>query len=336
MPGRLPIALALLLAVSPAVAAPCELDRPVMFAGLDWDSGRLHVAIARHILEHGYGCRTDSLPVTTLPAVAGLVRGDLDVLMEVWKQSIPEAWARGLAAGKVVELGVNFPDAVQGWFVPRYLVEGDPERGIEPRAPGLKSVSDLPRYKELFRDPEEPAKGRFYNCIPGWACEVMNTKKLKVYGLETHFTNFRPGTGEALAAAIASAYKRRKPIVTYYWGPTWVLGTYDLVQLEEPPYDPVIWAELQRSDDPRRATAYPPSEVVVGVHRDFHAAAPELVKFLERYQTTNELISRLLAFMIEERATEEQAARRFLLEEEAVWSRWVPAEVAARVRASLK
>ncbi len=330
-----PIALALLLAAAPALAAPrCELDRPVMFAGLDWDSARLHVAIARHILEHGYGCRTDSLPVTTLPAVAGLVRGDLDVSMEIWKQNIPEAWAKGLAAGKVVELGVNFPDAVQGWFVPRYLVAGDAGRGLEPPAPGLRSVADLPRYKELFRDPEEPAKGRFYNCVPGWSCEVMNSKKLKAYGLEPHYTNFRPGTGEALAAAIVSAYKRRKPILAYYWGPTWVLGSYDLVQLTEPPFDPEIWEELQHSDNPRRATAYPPAEVVVGVHRDFHDAAPELVKFLDRYQTTNELISRLLAWMIEGRVSEEEVARRFLAEEEEVWSRWVPAEVAARVRAS--
>ncbi len=332
-----PVALVVLLAAAPALAAPpCELDRPVMFAGLDWDSARLHVAVARHILEHGYGCRTDSLPVTSLPAVAGLVRGDLDVLMEVWKQNIPQAWAKGLAAGQVIELGVNFPDAVQGWFVPRYLVAGDASRGLEPRAPGLRSVTDLPRYKELFRDPEEPAKGRFYNCVPGWVCEGVNTKKLAAYGLEPHYTNFHPGTGGALTAAIVSAYKRGKPILTYYWGPTWVLGTYDLVQLAEPPYDAEIWEEFHRSERPRRATAYPPSEVVIGVHREFHAAAPELVKFLDRYQTTNELISRLLAIMIEERASEEEVTRRFLAAEEEVWSRWVPAEVAARVRASLR
>ncbi len=334
--ARTSLAVALLLAAPPLPAAPCELDRPVMFAGLDWDSARLHVAIARHILERGYGCRTDSLPVTTLPAAVGVVRGDLDVLMEVWKEHSPEAWDQGLAAGEVVELGVNFPDSVQGWFVPRYLVAGDPERGVEPRAPGLRSVFDLPRYKELFRDPEEPAKGRFYNCILGWACEVVNTKKLRIYGLEPHFTNFRPGTGAALAAAIASAYKRRQPILAYYWGPTSVLGTYDLVRLEEPPYDPEVWEDLQTSDSPERATAYPPSEVVIGVHRGFYEAAPELVRFLERYETTNELVSRLLAFMAEERATEEEAARRFLRQRPEVWTRWVPAEVADRVRASLR
>jgi glycine betaine/proline transport system substrate-binding protein len=51
-----------------------------------------------------------------------------------------------------------FDDAAQGFYVPRYLVEGDAERGIEPLAPDLRSVSDLPRYAELFRDPSSPTR----------------------------------------------------------------------------------------------------------------------------------------------------------------------------------
>ncbi|MEZ5855277.1 MAG: glycine betaine ABC transporter substrate-binding protein [Hyphomicrobiaceae bacterium] len=44
----------------------------------------------------------------------------------------------------------------------------------------------------MFKDPEELSKGRFYNCIAGWQCEVTNTKKLYAYGLLKDFTNFRP------------------------------------------------------------------------------------------------------------------------------------------------
>ena len=307
-----------------------------MFAGLDWNSSRIHVAVASHILEHGYGCQTDSLPVTTLPAVAGLVRGDLDVMMEVWMQNIPEAWEKGLAGGKVVQVGINVSDSVQGWFVPRYLVAGDEKRGIEPQAPGLRSVADLPRYKELFRDPEEPAKGRFYNCVLGWACETINTKKLKIYRLEPHYTNFRPGTGDALTAVVSSAYKRGKPILTYYWGPTWVLGVYDLLMLEEPAYEEEAWNELRTRDDPTRATAYPPSKVAIGLNRRFHDAAPELVKFFSRYSTSNELLSGLLARMYEHKAREEEIARHFLETRPEIWTRWVPEEVAKRVEGSLR
>jgi ABC-type proline/glycine betaine transport system substrate-binding protein len=326
----------LLLTLGPLhLAQSCEIGRPIMFAELDWDSNRLHTAIARYIIEQGYGCETDAIPGSTIPLITGLTRGDVDVMMEIWSNNIPEVWAKALADNKVVELSINFPDAVQGWYVPRYLLEGDAKRSIEPQAPELKSVFDLPRYKTLFRDPEEPDKGRFYNCILGWQCEVINTKKLQAYGLDEHYTNFRPGTGEALAAAIASAYKRGKPFVAYYWEPTWVTGSYDLVMLDEPPYHEAQWNALNDQENPEVATAYPEVEVIIGVNREFYNAAPKLNKFLDNYETTSSLVSELLAYIEANKASEQEAAMYFLKTKPDIWTTWVPTAVAAQVKASL-
>lgn len=313
-------------------SSACELDRPVVFAGLDYDSAQFHNAVAEYIIQHGYGCRTDEVPGSVIPLLNGMARGDVDVDMEIWKDNITEAWEKAEAAGQVVDLGINFPDAVQGWYVPRYLVEGP-----NAPAPDLRSVSDLPRYKALFEDPEEPGKGRFYNCIPGWNCEVVNTKKLTAYGLDGDFTNFRPGSGSALDAAIESAILRQRPIFFYYWGPTWLLGKIgdQVVMLQEPPYDAAVWKELSDSDHPTRATAYPTVAVHVGANAEFAKAAPELVKFLTAYETTGQMVSDALAYMQDNNATPAQAAEHFLDTHEDLWSGWVPAEVAARVKAAL-
>jgi glycine betaine/proline transport system substrate-binding protein len=53
---RTSIALVGVLLAVPAVAqdggmAACELDRPVVFAGLDYDSAKFHAAVAGHIIE---------------------------------------------------------------------------------------------------------------------------------------------------------------------------------------------------------------------------------------------------------------------------------------------
>ena len=320
-----------------ATPPKCELDRPVVFAAFDWDSNAFHTALARFIMEVGYGCRTDAIPGSTLPLLAGMARGDIDVAMEVWKDNVTAPWTKGVKAGKLAELGVNFPDAVQGWFIPRYLRDGDPARGIKPLAPGLRRVQDLRKYKALFRDPEEPDKGRFYNCILGWSCEKVNTRKLRAYGLDAYFTNFRPGTGAALAAVIASRYKRGKPFVAYYWGPSWVLGRYDLVMLEEPPYNEKDWLGLAARDDYPRAVAYPVVKVVIGVNTRFKAAAPKLIAFLTRYETTNAMISKALAGMAGSHGdSATDAAIRFLKTRADVWTKWVPPDVAARVKAGLK
>ena len=317
---------------TPSGAGACEIDRPVRIAGLDWDSNRFHAAVAAFILEHGYGCKTEILPGTTIPLLTGLGRGDLDIMMEVWKNQLTEAWEKAEKSGRVQTLGINFPDAVQGWFVPRYLVEGE-----NAPAKGLRKVSDLPRFKKLFGDPEEPGKGRFYNCKLGWDCETVNTKKLTAYGLNAHYVNFRTGSGAALTAAIASAYKRRKPILYYYWGPTWVMAKYDAVQLLEPEYDAEIWARLKATDTPRKATAYPVAAVFTAANTAFIRKAPKIAAFLKKYRTSSEIISKALLHLRESRSRDESgAARQFLRAHDQLWSAWVPNDVAGRIRAKLQ
>lgn len=318
------------LGLASVPALSCELKRPVKFAGLDYDSAAFHTAVMQTILSRGYGCAVDRVPGATAALVNGLARGDVDVISEIWLANPVEAWVKAAEAGRVVPLGITFPDASEGWFVPRSLVEG-----AGAKAPDLKSVTDLVRHKALFADPEEPSKGRFYNCVAGWVCEGVNTKKLAAYGLSNDFTNVRGGSGEALVAAIESALKRQRPVLFYYWGPSWLLGAYDLVKLDEPAFDPAIWAELKASDTPTRATAYPVSRVVIGANVDFVKEAPAIAAFLRAYGTSSALTSRMLAEARAAGITPEEQAKRFLKSQPEAWKAWVPADVAARVLAGL-
>lgn len=321
-------------------APACEIDRPVKFAGLNWASNAFHVSLARYILKHGYGCESRVVPGATLLLINGLGRGDVDVYLELYQGNAPEAWNRIKARGRARELaGALVPDATEGWYVPRYMIEGDKTRGIAPTAPGLKRVSDLPKYKALFRDPRDPAKGRFYNCMIGWRCEVMNSKKLEAYGLDGDFTNFRPGSGVALTAAIVSAYKRGKPILAYYWAPTWLLAKYDMVKLEEPAFDKAAWAKLSaaRSGKGLAATAYPQVNIVVAANSRFAEQAPKLVAFFERYRTPQKIVADAVLQMREAKDDDgRRTALRFLRTRREMWRQWVPADVAARVEQSLK
>lgn len=308
----------------------CEIDRPIVFADLGYDSALFHNAVAQYILEAGYGCETETIPGETIPLINGVARGDIDVIMEIWTANPAQAWVDAEAAGTVVPVGSNFPDATEGWFVPAYVVEG--ENAI---APGLRSVADLPDYVELFADPEEPGMGRFYNCPAGWVCEVVNTKKLGAYGLDEFYVNFR-ASGQALLAVVESAVLQEEPILFYYWGPSWLLGKYEFYQLEEPAFDQAIWDALNAEDNPTEATAYPTSNVIIGANAEFAAEAPVTIGFLEAYETTNAMVSVWLAYMQENDATPQEAAVAFLQANPDLWSNWVAEDVAARVTAALE
>lgn len=298
-------------------------------ADLSWDSVQVHNRIAGFILEKGYGYAVQYVPGNTIALFAGTERGDIDINMEVWVENQQEAVDKALAAGTVLDLGPNFPDSWQGWLVPTYVIKGDAKRGIKPMAPDLKSVKDLPKYWELFKDQEDPSKGRFYSCIPGWECEKINAKKFKAYGLDEYYNIFLPGSDPALSGSMAAAYKKGQPWFGYYWAPTWPLGKYDMTPLEEPPYSDALWGKDY-------ACAYPSVKVNIFVNANLKKKAPEVVAFLDNYETTQAIANKFLAFMQDTKASTDDAALWFLKEYEDLWTGWVPADVAAKVKAAIK
>ncbi len=315
-----------------AAAGPdCNgIDRPLVLAGLNWNSAQLQNAIAGHILQVGFGCEITDVPGATVPMVQGLVRGDIDINMEIWFNTAPEMFHEAAAAGDVLDFGMSMDGAGEfSFLVPRYVIEGDADRGIAAMAPDLKSIDDLPRYAELFTDPEEPDKGRYYNCVIGWQCELINNDKLATYGLDEHYTNFKPGTGVALASSMIGAYEKGEPWLGYYWSPTWVLGTYDMVVLEEPAYSDGCWVEGDRG------CAFPTSVLHVAVSKEFsESASDEMLAFLDAYTVTLQDLAPYLQMMSEDMMAAD-AGRSFMENESDVWNAWLPAEIAARVQASL-
>lgn len=317
-----------------------EYDGAVIFADYGWDSAIVHNRIAGYVLQHGYGYEIDSIPGETIPLFQGLVRGDVNVSMEIWVEQQP-GWQSALDDGTLRDHGASFGESVQGWWVPTYMIEGDPERGIEPITPDLRHVDDLPDYVDVFADPEDPGKGRFYDCIAGWECERVNEVKFAAYGLGEYYNRFLPGGGPALAASLVAAYERGEPWVGYYWAPTWIFGQLDLTMLEEPEYTDECWdsiiAEVE-SDQivGETACAYPSVTVNIGTNTEFIDENPEVAEFLDNYETTMDLTSEMLLYMQENDAEAEQAAEWFLREHEDLWTDWVPEDVAERVKASLE
>ena len=314
----------LLLSLSSYAAA----SKKLVVADLNWDSAQVHNRIAGFIMEKGYGYEIEYMPGATITLFAGLVRGDIDMEMECWVENQQEAYDKGIAAGKIIDLGANFPDSWQGWLVPTYVIKGDVKRGIKPMAPDLRAISDLPKYWKLFKDQEDPSKGRFYSCIPGWECEKINEKKFKAYGLDKNYNIFLPGSDAALNGSMAAAYKKGKPWFGYYWAPTWVLGKLDMTPIEEPAYDKKLW-------DANYACAYPSVKVNIIVNTSLKKRAPEIVEFLKKYETTQAMANKFLAYMRDKKADTQGAAIWFLKNYQDLWSGWVPKNVAKKVKAAL-
>ncbi|WLD93095.1 ABC transporter substrate-binding protein [Alkalihalobacillus sp. AL-G] len=300
----------------------------IIFADAGWDSIRFHNSIAQTIIENGYGYDTEVTSGSTAATVQGLRQGDINVYMELWTDNIKKVYNEAIDAGDIVKTSVNFDDNVQGLWVPTYVIEGDPERGIEPVAPDLKTVEDLKKYPEVFEDPDDPGKGRIVGAPSGWAVSKQLNTKMETYGLKETFNYFGPGSDAAIVSSLAAAYESGEPWVGYYWSPTWVTGLYDLTLLKEPEYNEETWEK-------NKGTEFPPNKVVVAVHKDMPEQAPEVVDFLKNYETSSKLTEEALNYMKKNDVKADEAAKWWMKKHEDIWTKWVPDDVAQKVKDAL-
>lgn len=330
--------LMLAASASGANASYCGDGKTVTFAGIDWESGAFITEVMKTILSKGYDCQVDSIPGNSVTLEQATANNDVQIFAEEWLGR-SDVWNKAVEEKKVVAVGKTFVGASEGWFVPDYVVHGDPARNIEAKAPDLKSVSQLtdPKIAEIFADPEEPSKGRFLNCPSGWTCEGVSTAKLEAYKLGETYVNFRPGTGTALDAAITSAYLQGEPILFYYWSPTAIMGKFRLIQLEEPAYNEACWKELSSANGKRdEGCAFPSVDVAYGVNSTFASEAPEIVEILEKATFPLDEVNASLAYMADNKVDATAAAAEFLKTKGDIWSKWVSDEARGKIEAGLK
>ena len=312
----------------------------VHLGDFDWDSANIHTAIAGYILEKGYGCEVESTKGSTTPIMAALFDQQIDIITEVWRDNLVQLIEDNLAKGTIIELGVNTPSSTQGFYVDKPTADKY----------NLKHVDDMKSadIAKLFADPEAPGKGRMTSCISGWTCYTINLVKHKVYGLDEFYTNFDPGSGGALDAAIAGGFKKKKPVFTYYWVPTGLMGKVDLVKLKEPAYDADCWGKMIKVVEdikangpevykPTCACAYVDMQLTKAASTKFanNAANKPIIDFIKKYSIPTADVNKSLAFYMDESDGDMVATAKNFLKNNKMWEKWVPGDVKKKVKASL-
>lgn len=320
----------LFLVISMIILAGCASSprrTTLTFANPQWDSVMFHNAVMGTIIEKVFGYGWEELPGSTPITYEALLNGEIDIYSEIWTDNLP-TYLDDVANGRFELLGLNFNDNAQGLYVPRFVIEGDAARGIEPMAPTLRYVSDLSRYWSLFKDQEDPSKGRIYGAIPGWVVDDILRNKMVHLGLNATFNYFSPGSDAALSAALSSAYQRGEAIVGYYWEPTWLMGLHDFVLLEDEPFSETGFL--------KGIGKFKSSDVTIGVRNGFSAQFPEVAEFLSRYSTSATLTSTALSHIQRTGASSVEAAKWFILENRELVATWLSAEQFNRLISALE
>lgn len=304
----------------------------VTMAEMNWASAELMANVDKIILEAGYGCSVELIAGATMPTFASMqAKAQPDVAGELWINAFREPLQNAIDAGEMV-VAVDGPitDLGEGWWVPAFTLENNPE---------IKTVLDIIERPDLFPHPEDSSKGGIYTCPSGWNCQLSTNNLFRAFDMEAKgWKLVDPGSAAGLDGAIAKAATREENWFGYYWSPTATAGKYDL-QLVPFGVDfagQENWNCLasETCDDPQ-PSAWVKSEVQTVVTSAFAERGGPAMDYLSGRIFPGPVMNGMLVYMTENQANGEDAAFKFLEDHEAIWTKWVSDEVAENVRAAL-
>jgi len=208
--------------------------------------------------------------------------------------------------------------------------------------PELKTVLDVLERPDLFPHPEDPSKGGFHTCPSGWGCQLANNNLFRAFEMEKKgWRLVDPGSAAGLDASIAKASDRGENWFGYYWSPTSVVGKYSLSMLDfgvpfagKENWDGCVALPEQECAEPK-ASAWTKSEVHTVITDSFKKRVGPASDYFAKRIFPGPVMNATLAYMADQQATGEDAAIEFLTKHADVWTNWVSADVAKKVKAGL-
>lgn len=306
-----------------AGAAQAQECGEVSITEMDWASATIVTAVAKFLMEEGYGCSVTKVPSASVPALASVAEtGEPDILTEIWTNGAP-AYQSLIEAGKIEPLTEVLADGgVEGWWVPNYLLEEHP---VLATLEGIKANPDL-------------VGGQLHNCPEGWTCKTISTNMAKAADLAASgIEDFVHGSGETLATSIASAYSNKAPWFGYYWAPTSILGKYPMTLVDIGPHNPEGHACNSDQDcETPTVGAFPKSIVTTVVSREFAVENPDVTDLMRNLTFTNQMMGSILSWQEEKNASPDEAAVYFLSNNSEVWSGWLNEAARGKLAALIK
>ena len=321
-----------LLMVTLASACVGREKPTIRLADTEWESLWVNNAIAEFVIESAYGYSIETEKMTSTTFQDWLPKGLVDVQMEGWEQNSIDWYNEEISKGTIENLGVTYEGGPQFFIISYWMHEQH----------GIDTVFDMKDHWELFRDPDDPTKGVFINCIIGWVCAEVNVVKLEAYGLPDYYNIITPGTAQALEAALAGPQERGEPVFGYYWAPSALIGLYNWYVLEEPPYSDAVWEKVTAARDNKslrpidEACAYPSIPINKLAWSGLKDKAPDVYELLKGMNVGLEPLNQTLAWA-EANGIEDysKAAIYYLQNFENRWSTWMPQDKVRKVKEAL-
>ena len=202
------------------------------------------------------------------------------------------------------------------------------------------TAMEILEHPEWFPSKEDPSKGAFVGCPAGWGCQLANANLFRAFEMEKKgWVLVNPDISANWKGSIAKAVDSGNPWFGYYSSPSEIVGKYDLIPVDfgVPYAGDENWTCITQKEcaDPK-PTAWIENNVHTIVTSQFsEKAGTKVMTYIKKRTYPVDVMNKMLAFMVDEQASGNDAAMEFLKTHENTWTKWVPAKVAEKVKTGL-
>ena len=326
------IAGAAMFAMTGQASADGHACGSIVIAEMDWASAEFIANVDKIILEEGFGCEVELTPGATMTTFASMdSKGVPDVAPELWANAVQTPLKKAVSEDRMAIMNsAPISGAGEGWMIDSKTANAN----------NLKSLADVIARPDLFPHPEDPSKGGFVTCPSGWGCQIASNQLFKAFDMEAKgWMIVDSGSSAGLNGTIEKALTRNDSWFGYYWGPTVLASRAGLSLLDMGPFaGDDNWDNCVM--DPECANPKPSgwvkSVVTTVVASSFMEKGSKVSQtYLAKRQFPAAVMDAMLKIKYNDQMEGAVIAAYFLENHPEVWSNWVPADVASKIKASL-
>lgn len=314
IPGLAATAMAVALAAAqPASAEVPESTDPIKIVTNNWTSQLVLANVVGQLLQK-MGYNVEYKPSDTQLQFTAIANGDMDFQVEVWEGSMWPSFKAAMDTGGLVDLGSHDAVTREEWWYPTY---------VEEVCPGLPDWKALDACADKFSTAETKPQGRFVGPPADWGKHYSE----RITALKMNFKEVAVGQAATLWAELQAAYDRKEPVVLFNWTPNFIEAKFEGKFVEFPDFDPACHEDAKWGSNPD--AVYDCGAPKKGWLKKAGSKAlaekwPAANRLLTNVNFTNAQIAAAASMVDVDGMTPEEAATKWIAENEATWKKWMP------------
>ncbi|MGB9141271.1 MAG: ABC transporter substrate-binding protein [Aestuariivirga sp.] len=299
-----------LIAASPMAFSADSAD-PIKIITNNWTSQLVLSNVVGQILQ-SQGLNVEYKSSDTQLQYTALVAGDMDFQVEVWEGSQAESFNKAVAGG-ALDLGSHEAVTREDWWYPSYMND---------MCPGLPDWKALDACAAKLATAETGTKGRFVGPPADWGKHYSE----RIQALKMNFQEVPVGQAATLWAELQAAYDRKEPVVLFNWTPNFIEAKFKGQFVEFPEYAPECFSDPKWGSNPDAiydCGAPAKGYLKKAGSKQLMEKWPHAAEILKKVNFTNPQIAAAAAMVDVDGMTPEDAAKKWVSENESTWKAWV-------------